>query len=111
MRHGTAYRTMKAVESVKHVSDLGKLPQGAEFVKTVTRYAYEQTVRVVEHEYHLVTYRLNGVMYTAYLPAEGEPEVIDRVPNKGIGRLPGIPVIQPFLSEHTPLSGSETSSG
>ena len=80
MRHGTAYRTMKAVESVKHVSDLGKLPQGAEFVKTVTRYAYEQTVRVVEHEYHLVTYRLNGVMYTAYLPAEGEPEVIDRVP-------------------------------
>ena len=74
MRHGTAYRTMKAVESVKHVSDLGKLPQGAGFVKTVTRYAYEQTVRVVEHEYHLVTYRLNGVMYTAYLPAEGEPK-------------------------------------
>lgn len=79
MRHGTEYRTMKAAESVKHASDLGKLPYGAEFVKRVTRYAYEQTVRVVEHEYQLVTYRLDGVLYTAYLPAEGEPEVIDRV--------------------------------
>lgn len=80
MRHGTEYRTMKAAESVLHASDMGKLPQGAEFVKTVTRYAYGQTVRVVEHEYQLATYRMDGVPYTAYLPAEGEPEVIDRVP-------------------------------
>ena len=52
MRHGMALTAMmKAVESVKHVSRSGNF-QGAEFVKTVTRYAYEQTVRVVEHEYH-----------------------------------------------------------
>ena len=79
MRRGTTYRTMKASETITHESDLHRLPAGAEFIKIENRYSYEQKVSVVEHEYQLVTYRLNGSLYTAYLPAEGEPEIIDRV--------------------------------
>lgn len=79
MRHGTTYRTMKASNTVTHKSALNRLPTGAVFVKMESRFAYEQQTSVVEHEYQLVTYRLDGVLYTAWLPAEGEPEIIDRV--------------------------------
>lgn len=80
MRQGTRYRTMKAGDTVTHRSDLRRLPAGAEFIRMESRFSYGQKVSVVEHEYQLVTYRLGGVMYTVYLPAEGEPEIIDRVP-------------------------------
>jgi putative transposase len=79
MRRGTTYRKMAATDTVTHRSALNRLPRGAEFVKMESRYAYEQQTAVIEHEYQLVTYRLDGVLYTAYLPAEGEPEIIDRV--------------------------------
>lgn len=79
MRHGTSYRKMKASRTVVHESDTARLPQGAELIKTQSRFAYEQQTTIVEHEYRLVTYRLNGAFYTAYLPADGQPEIIDRV--------------------------------
>lgn len=79
MRHGTRYRTMKANDTITHRSDIHRLPAGSEFVKMESRFSYEQKVSVIEHEYQLVTYRLGGVLYTAYLPADGEPEIIDRV--------------------------------
>lgn len=79
MRHGTSYRKMKAARTVSHMSDITRLPQSAELIKTESRFAYEQQTTIVEHEYQLVTYRLDGVLYTAYLPAKGQPEIIDRV--------------------------------
>lgn len=79
MRHGTSYRKMKASRTVVHESDTARLPQGAELIKTESRFAYEQQTIIIEHEYRLVTYRLNGAFFTAYLPADGQPEIIDRV--------------------------------
>lgn len=79
MRYGTTYRKMKAINKVTHRSSLDRLPQGARLIKMESRFAYEQQTIIIEHEYQLVTYRLNGVLYTAYLPTEGVPEIIDRV--------------------------------
>ena len=55
------------------------MPQGAVLIKTESRFAYEQRTSVIEHEYQIVTYRLDGKLHTVWLPGEGEPEIIDRV--------------------------------
>lgn len=79
-RRGMTYKTMSADESVTHLSDLTKLPEGAVFVRFDNRYAYEQVSRIVEHNYQSAVYRLGGRLYEGYFPAEGEPEIIDIVP-------------------------------
>ena len=80
LRKGSTYRTMEADTTVTHRSDKTRLPAGAQILKTMTRYGYEHKVSVIEHEYELVVYKLGDTITTAYLPVEGEPEVIDIVP-------------------------------
>jgi len=80
LRNGMKYNHMTADKTVTHPSDLSKLPAGAKLVKVDSCNAYEQKTILLRHEYELVTYKLDGRLYTAYLPADGEPEYIDRVP-------------------------------
>lgn len=80
LRKGSEYRRMGANETIVHHSNPRLLPPGAQYIKKVSRFAYEQKVTLVEHEYELVTYKLDGKFHTVYLPAEGEPQHIDRVP-------------------------------
>ena len=80
LRKGSTYRTMDADTTVTHRSDKTRLPAGAQILKTITRYGYEHKVSVIEHEYELVVYKLGDTITTAYLPVDGEPEVIDIVP-------------------------------
>lgn len=79
-RHGTTYRTMKADNSILHPSDLSKLPEGAEVLSIVSQYGYELVTKVIEHEYQVVKFKVGNKLYQAYLPSEGEPQYIDRVP-------------------------------
>lgn len=80
LRKGSSYRTMEADNTVCHPSDLSRLPEGAQIIKTISRYGYEQKVSVIEHEYQLVVYKTGNAIATAYLPCDGEPEIIDIVP-------------------------------
>lgn len=80
-RLGMDYRRMGADKSVLHCSDGSRVPAGARIIKVFSRYAYEQVSELVEHEYQVVRYKMSdGHIYEAYLPASGEPEVIDMVP-------------------------------
>lgn len=79
-RRGMTYNRMGAHITETHESSLDKMPDGAEFVKFKTAYSYDQTVQVREHQYQIVVFKLNGRLYEAYLPADGEPEYIDKVP-------------------------------
>lgn len=79
-RRGMTYNKMSAHTSESHDSVLDKMPEGAEFIKYRTAYSYEQRVKVVEHRYQIVVFKLDGCLYEAYLPKDGEPEYIDKVP-------------------------------
>ncbi len=79
-RRGMTYNKMSAHTSESHYSVLANMPAGAEFIKYRTAYSYEQRVSVVEHRYQIVVFKLDGRLYEAYLPEEGEPEYIDKVP-------------------------------
>lgn len=80
LRTGSEYRRTNADETISHSSDISRLPEGALIVKKTTRYAYEEVTRIIEHEYEIIVYKLGGRLYNAYLPAQGEPEYIDKVP-------------------------------
>lgn len=80
LRTGSEYRRTNADETFSHKSDLSRLPEGAVIVRKTTRYAYEEVSKIIEHEYEIIVYRLGGRLYNAYLPAQGKPEFIDRVP-------------------------------
>lgn len=80
MRTGSEYRRTDAEETVSHSSDISRLPEGAVIVKKTTRYAYEEVSKIIEHEYEIVVYKLDGRLYNAYLSAQGDPEFIDKVP-------------------------------
>ena len=80
LRKGTTYRKMKASNKVVHATDMSRLPAGAEVIRKVRKYFYEEVTTITEHEYEEVIYKLGDTLVTAYLPAEGEPEIIDCVP-------------------------------
>lgn len=48
-------------------------------LKAVSRYAYEQQVVITEHEYKIIVYKLDGVIYQSYLTSDGESEFIDHI--------------------------------
>ena len=79
-RQGLTYKKMSAHITECHASSKSKMPPGAEFVKFGTAYSYEQIVKVLRHEYQTIVFRLDGRLYEAYLPEDGEPEYIDRMP-------------------------------
>lgn len=78
-RIGTSYNKMSAAEKITHASSLDKLPEGAVLIGFCYRTIYTQVVSVEGHKYQLVKYRYKGKLYTAYLPSDGEPEIIERV--------------------------------
>lgn len=80
LRKGTTYRKMKASNKVVHATDMSRLPAGAEVIRKVRKYFYEEVTTITEHEYEEVVYKLGDTLVTAYLPADGEPEIIDCVP-------------------------------
>lgn len=80
-RQGMEYRTMKADKTVRHRSDLNRLPAGAKVIKVLHRYSYEQISSIVEHDYELVRYKaLDGSIIDGYFPCDGEAGIIDVVP-------------------------------
>lgn len=79
-RTGSTYRRMKANLRVEHLSDERQLPPGAVVFDKSMMYVYDEKVVITEHAYQLLSYRLNGKAYTAYVPADGEPVLMDRVP-------------------------------
>lgn len=78
-RIGSTYNKMSASEKITHASSLDKLPEGADFIGFCYRTVYTQVVNIEGHAFQLVKYRLKGKLYTAYLPAYGEPEIIEKV--------------------------------
>ncbi len=102
-RRGLTYRRMSADVSHTHTSVLDKLPQGAQFIKFRTAYSYEQKVELVEHRYQIVVFKLDGRIHEAYLPNDGEPEYMDRVPGtKGSAEFMAYLTYDRFHL-HTPL--------
>lgn len=80
-RHGLKYRTMNADKSIYHRSDTNRLPAGAKVIKMFSKYAYEQISEILEHEYQVVRYKMpDGSICEAYLPADGEPEIMNIIP-------------------------------
>lgn len=79
-RQGLTHNKMSADTSESHSSCKANMPEGAKFIRFGTGYAYEQITTIIRHEYQTVLFKLNGKIYEAYLPEDGEPEYIDRVP-------------------------------
>lgn len=79
-RHGITYNRMSADRTERHYSSRLKMPEGAKFIRFGEVYSYEQVTTLTEHVYQTIVYKHNGKIYEVYLPAEGEPEYIDRVP-------------------------------
>lgn len=79
-RQGKTHNRMAANISEHHSSAMANLPEGAKFIRFGTVYSYEQITQVIEHQYRAAVFKLDGKIYEAYLPADGEPEYIDRVP-------------------------------
>lgn len=80
MRKGSTYKKMGADRTITHPFDRSRLPEGAVVISVFKRYAYEQTLSLVEHEYELVKYKLGGKFFTEYLPAQDDShQVVDRV--------------------------------
>lgn len=80
-RKGMEYRTMTADKSVCHHCDKSRLPEGAEVIKVLHKYSYEQVSEIVEHEYEVLRYKMkDGKICDGYFPCDGEPEIIDIVP-------------------------------
>lgn len=77
---GSSYKKMGVDRTITHPFDRSRLPQGAVVISVFKRYAYEQTVSLVEHEYELVKYKLGGKFFTEHLLAEDDShQVVDRV--------------------------------
>lgn len=90
-RIGMTYRTMNADNHVLHRSDMSKLPEGATFIKTFPRYAYNQETVVTGHEYETVVFRdKEGNILCGYFPMDSEEgaPIIESVP--GIHAAPGL---------------------
>ena len=49
-RKGMSYKRMKADKSVRHDSDLSRLPKDALVIKTFYKYSYEQVSYILEHQ-------------------------------------------------------------
>lgn len=79
-RQGLTYSRMSAEKSKYHESDQSQLPEGARVISTKIAYAYELVSQLLEHQYEVVVYSLNGKIQEAYLPSDGEPVFIDKVP-------------------------------
>lgn len=80
LRKGSSYKKMGADRTITHPFDRSRLPEGAVVISVFKRYAYEQTVSLVEHEYELVKYKLGDKFFTEYLPAQDDShQVVDRV--------------------------------
>lgn len=79
-RQGISHNKMCAERTESHSSCKANMPAGAKFIRFGTGYSYEQITTIIEHEYQTVVFKLNGKIYEAYLPEDGEPEYIDRVP-------------------------------
>lgn len=93
-RKGCKYSKMEADEKILHKSDVTLLPQGATYLWTEIRKAFEQITKVVEHDYE--------VFY--YLDEQGKPQCgyfADRNdPNYAsyIDRFPGTHASAGFLA-------------
>lgn len=90
-RIGMTYRTMNADNHVLHRSDKSKLPEGATFIRTFPRYAYNQETVVTEHEYETVVFRdKDGNILCGYFPMDSEEgaPIIESVP--GTHAAPGL---------------------
>lgn len=80
-RQGKTYKTMTADCHVDHPSDVSLLPEGAEFIKFIPRYAYDQVTTVTEHCFQMIRYKdRDGKIRCGYFPANGESPVIESVP-------------------------------
>lgn len=80
LRNGSPYKKMCDDRTITHPFDRSRLPEGAVVISGFKRYAYEQTVSLVEHEYELVKYKLCGKFFTEYLPAQDDShQVVDKV--------------------------------
>lgn len=107
LRKGSSYKKMGADRTITHPFDRSRLPEGAVVISVFKRYAYEQTVSLVEHEYELVKYKLGGKFFTEYLPGEDNShQVVDRVKGTKASadfhteistcRMPGLSVLNYF---------------
>ena len=80
-RKGSKYNTMAADEVYVHESDETQIPQGCTFLFKRIRRSFEQVQKIIQHDYQIVVYLdKDGRMHEAYLPAEGQPEYIDKFP-------------------------------
>ena len=79
-RQGITYNRMSAEDFEYHESDQSQLPAGARIIKIKIGYSYELISKLLEHRYEVVVYSLNGKVEEAYLPCDGEPVYIDKVP-------------------------------
>ena len=90
-RIGMTYRTMNADNHVLHRSDKSKLPEGATFMRTFPRYAYNQETVVTGHEYETVVFMdKDGNTLCSYFPMDSEEgtPIIESVP--GTHAAPGL---------------------
>ena len=71
-RTGLKYKTMEAARKVLHPCDMSQVPEGAEIICKRYRSYYEQVSYIVEHDYEVVVYKLNGKFYTVYFAMEGD---------------------------------------
>lgn len=80
-RKGSKYNTMTADEVHVHESDETQIPEGCTFLFKRTRRSFEQVLKIIQHDYQIVVYLdKDGRMHEAYLPAEGQPEFVDKFP-------------------------------
>lgn len=80
-RQGRKYRTMKADNYVEHLSDKSLLPDGAEFIKFVNKYSYEQVTAVTEHCFRMIKYKdKDGKIKCGYFPSRADDPIIETVP-------------------------------
>ena len=80
-RKGRKYNTMSAVEVVLHKSDVTLLPEGSIFLGMRIRRAYEQVLKIIQHEYQMVVYQdKDGKILETYLPVDGASDYVDRFP-------------------------------
>ena len=101
---GLSYRTMSADNTVCHNSDIRRLAAGAIIIKRFRKYAYEQTSRLVEHDYEVIRYKTpDGKIHEGYFPFIGQPEIIDVVPGTyASGSFPTCPAFNKYVLD-TPL--------
>lgn len=79
-RTGLKYKTMEAARKVLHPCNMSQVPQGAEIIRKRYHSYYEQVSYIVEHDYEVVVYKLNGKFYTRYFAMEGDTYKKDMFP-------------------------------